>query len=293
MKWFNLSPSMQAFPLLSILLLQTLSDARAATAPEVQRPPPLPQTTAPDKPNNPPAAPVPPVPNNFIVQAVPLNHRPAAEIKKILAPLVTPGGAVLEQPGGKALTIVDSPANLEYLLAIKELIDAPVFVAVRSEIFEPKTASAEELAAGMIEVMRSYILSTARSDAALVEVIPFPRTNQLLAVSTNETAWNDARQWLERIDAAAAPPRRIFIYPVEPGKAAELAVKLNQAKAAAPRSTFDSVTGSLVIYGTAKEFEEIKKNLSGSRQMEEFRQRLSALRQRLESDATKKLPPVP
>jgi len=48
-----------------------------------------------------------------------------------------------------------------------------------------------------------------------------------------------------------------------------------------------------VIYGTAKDYDEIKKILSGSRQLEEFKQRLSALRRKLTSTANKDVPPRP
>jgi type II secretory pathway component GspD/PulD (secretin) len=292
MKWFNLSPSVQALPILPILLLPLLNDAGAATEQGI-KPQPAPGTTAPGTAGNQAGAPAKPVQTNFITQAVLLNHRPAAEVKKILAPLVTPGGAVLEQPGGKALTIVDTTANVEYLLEIKELIDAPSFAPARMEIFEPAAASAEELASSMTEAMRNYIFSGARSDVPLVEFIPLPRSNQLLIVGADENAWKDARQWLVRFDASARPPRRIFIYPVETGKAAELAAKLNQAKAGSPRIVADSVTGALVIYGTARDYDEIKKILSGGRQLEEFKQRLSALRRKLDSTASKDLPPRP
>jgi type II secretory pathway component GspD/PulD (secretin) len=281
MKRFNLSPSVQSLPGLALLLLPLLNDAGAATEQEI-KPQPVPGTAATAKPEQ----------YKFITQAVLLNHRPAAEMKNVLAPLVTPGGAVLEQPGGKALTIVDTLANVEYLLELKELIDAPSFAPARMEIFEPATASAEELAFGMTEAMRNYIFSGARSDVPLVEFIPLPRSNQLLIVGTDENAWRDARRWLERIDASARPPRRIFIYPVETGKAAELAAKL-PAKSGAPRIVADSVSGALVIYGTAKDYGDIKKILSGSRQLAEFKQRLSALRQKLDSTANKDVPSRP
>jgi type II secretory pathway component GspD/PulD (secretin) len=281
MKRFNLSPSVPALPGLALLLLPLLNAAGAATEQDI-KPQPVPGTAAPAKPEQ----------NKFITQAVLLNHRPAAEMKIILAPLVTPGGAVLEQPGGTALTIVDTPASVEFLLEIKEAIDAPSFAPARMEIFEPAAASAEELAAGMAEAMRNYIFSGARSDVPLVEFIPLPRSNQLLVVGIDENAWRDARRWLERIDASARPPRRIFIYPVETGKAGELAAKL-QSKTGSPRIVADSVSGALVIYGTAKDYGEIKKILSGGRQLAEFKQRLSALRQKLDSIASKDLPPHP
>ncbi len=284
---FDLSPSIISLALVSLLLSPPPDNAGAARAPEINPARPPAGAGAPAAPAGatPPAA-----QTGFVVIAAPLASRSAAEMKKLLAPLLSPGGAVLEQPGGKALTLVDTPSNLEQLVAIKDLLDAPALAAARLEIFEPKVASAEELAAGMTEVTR-YILAAGASGASPAEFIPYPRTNQLLVAAAGEPAWNQARQWLERIDAASAPPRRIFVYPVEPGKAGELAAKLSQAKAGAPRVVADAVAGSLIIHGTAKDFEEIKKLLAGERELEEFKRRLAALRRRVEGPPANPSPP--
>jgi len=249
MKWFNLSPSMQTFPIIPLLLLALLNDAAAATPREIQPRPPVLRTAPGGAANQPPSSPQ-AVPEGFIVQAVPVNHRPAAEIKKILAPLVTPGGSVLEQPGGKTLTIADSQANIQNILEIKELIDAPAFAGARLEIFEPKRASAEELAAAMTELTRTYLFPVQRDQAVPVELIPLPRANQIFAVAQSESAWTQVRPWLERVDAMSGSRRRIFVYPVERDQAAELAEKLTSGKTNSPRILLDPVSGSLVIYGT-------------------------------------------
>ncbi|HEY3303108.1 MAG TPA: hypothetical protein VGL70_06190 [Candidatus Binatia bacterium] len=282
MKWFNLSPSI-AFPILLLLLLPLIkSDAAAATAQEIQLRPPVPGT-APGGLGNSSGAPAQPVPAGFVTQAVPVNHRPAAEIKNLLAPLVTPGGSVLEQSGGKTLTIVDAPSNIKDIIEIKELIDAPAFAGARLEIFAPKKASAEELAAAMTELTRTYLFSVQPDEVAPVELIPLPRANQILVVARGESAWQQARPWLERIDAWSGSRRRIFVYPVERNQAGELAEKLTSSKTNSPRIVLDPVSGSLVIYGTPEEFQELKKVLSGGRQSDEFKHRLSALRQKLGS----------
>ena len=222
-----------------------------------------------------------------------MNHRPVAEMRKILEPLVTPGGAVREQPDGKNLTIADTPSNIRNLIEIKELIDSPVFAGARLDPFEPKKASAEELAAAMSELTRTYLFSVQRDEAAPVEFIPFPRTNHILIVIRSENAWTQARLWLERIDASSGSLRRIFVYPVERDKAVELAEKLKPVKNGAPRAVLDPVVSLLVFYGTVEEFRELKKVLSGSRQIEEFKQRLSALRQKAESTLKKDPAPAP
>lgn len=266
-----------------------------AAAQEIQ-PPVVPRLAPRVSPNPAVPEPSPARPENFIVQAVPVNHWPASEVKKVLASLVTAGGAVLDQPGEKSLMIVDSPQNLQRLVEIKNLIDDPAFAGARLDLFQPKTASADELAADMTELARAYVSSAAFS----VGFVPLPGANQILVVSPNENGWSEARRWLERIDQTAGTQRRIFVYPIEPGKIIELADKWAQladqatdgkdakrpdpAAKARPRVKTDPSTNSLIIYATAQEFQEIKNAMNPGGQMNAFKQRLSALRRNIESD---------
>lgn len=284
---------MQRIYLLLPVLLALPISARSAPGQEIQRSP-LVAPPAPSPPNNPAGVPAAPGPAGFKRQLVPLSYWPASEIKKLLAPLVTPGGAVLDQPGGKSLTIVDSPANIQNLIEIKEAIDVPAFAGARLEIFQPRAASAEELAAALTEIMRSQLSSGAPQGDLLIEFIPLPRNNQLLVITRDPTALTEARRWLERLDATAGLPRRVFVYPVEQGKANELAAKLKQAKnpiSPEARIVADPVTDSLVVYATAEEFQEIKNILTGGGPFEEFKQKLLSIRRKIE--AIGKTPPAP
>jgi type II secretory pathway component GspD/PulD (secretin) len=272
------------------VLLALLVSARPAPGQESQRPPPAPSPPT----NQAAAAPSAPGPAGFKRQIVPVNYWPASEIKKLLAPLVTPGGAVLDQPGGKSLTIVDSPANIQNLIEIKEAIDVAAFAGARIETFQPRAASAEELAAALTEITRSTISSGAPEGDPFVEFIPLPRNNQLLIIARSESGVTHARRWLDRLDAAAGPTRRVFVLPVEKGKANELAGKLKQAKnpiSPEARIVADPVTDSLVVYATAEEFQEMKNILTGGRTLEEFKQKLLSIRRKIE--ATGKIPPAP
>jgi type II secretion system protein D len=121
-------------------------------------------------------------------------------------------------------------SNIQRLVEIADLIDVQVFAGTRMEVYQPKVASAEELAQEMTKVMQSFAASTQQSDGFVAQFIPLPRINQLLVISHSEAAWTYAKRWLDRIDVVAeGPGRRIFIYPVENGKATELADVLSQA----------------------------------------------------------------
>jgi type II secretory pathway component GspD/PulD (secretin) len=283
MKWSILSPSF-AFAILALLSAPVLDGAGAATPQEIR-----PRAKPSGGPGAPSGAPARPAPPGFAVQTVPVNHRPAAELKNVLSAFVTPGGSVLEQPGGKALTIIDAPANLADVLEIKELIDTPAFAGARLEIFTPEKAGAEELAAAMTELARSYIFSVPAGESVPVELIPLPRGNHILVVARGEDAWRQARVWLERVDAWSGSPRRIFVYPLDEKQAAEVAEKLAAAKISSPRIVLDPVAGVLVFHGTAEEFQELKRALSGGRELAGFKQRLAALGQKFVS-STKTAP---
>jgi type II secretory pathway component GspD/PulD (secretin) len=287
-----------ALLLVPILLVMQMGGAAAQELEPTTRPrlaPRIPNQTPPA----PPAPEPPSPPENFITQTVPVNHWPTAEMKKLLAALVRPGGTVLDQPGDKFLIVVDAPQNIQRLIEIKGILDDPALAGKRMDFFQMKTASAEELAAQMTELGRAQFFPAALS----AEFIPLPASNQLLTLSRNEAAWTDARKWIERLDRSAGSQRRIFVYPVVPGRIIELADKwaplqderkdgdkTNPSAQKRPRINFDPTTQTLIIYATAEEFQEIKNDLNPGAQMEAFKQRLSALRRKSESDGNKTEP---
>ena len=167
--------------------------------------------------------------DSYALQVVPVRFFSVGELKQLLTPFVAPGGEILDYPRGNFLIIVDLPSNIRRLLEIKELIDVNVFTGVRMEIYQPKITTAEELAEEMTKIMQAYASSAIQEEGFAARFIPIPRINRLLVISHSEAAWTYVKRWLERIDVAAeGPGRRIFIYPVENGKAADLADILTQ-----------------------------------------------------------------
>lgn len=165
----------------------------------------------------------------YALQVVPVRFFSVAEMKKLLTPFVTSGGEILDYPRGNFLIVVDLPSNIQRLVEIRDLIDVNVFSGTRMEIYQPKVASAEELAAEMAKIMQVYASSAAQAEGFAAEFLPIPRINQLFVINHSEAAWTYVKRWLERIDTVGeGPGRKIFIYPVENGKATDLADILNQ-----------------------------------------------------------------
>ena len=158
--------------------------------------------------------------DSFALQVIPARFFAVAELKRVLTPFLQPGGEIIENPRGNFLIVMDLPSNIQRLAEIADLIDVQVFAGTRMEIYQPKIASAEELAQEMTKVMQSFAASAAQAESFAAEFIALPRINQLLVISHSEAAWTYAKRWLDRIDVIAeGPGRRIFIYPVDNGKA--------------------------------------------------------------------------
>jgi general secretion pathway protein D len=168
--------------------------------------------------------------DSFALQIIPVRFFAVAEMKRVLTPFLQPGGEIIENPRGNFLIVMDLPSSIQRLAEIADMIDVQVFAGTRMEIYQPKVASAEELAQELTKVMQSFAASAPQPESFASQFIALPRINQLLVISHSEAAWTYAKRWLDRIDIVAeGPGRRIFIYPVENGKAVELAEVLSQA----------------------------------------------------------------
>jgi len=165
----------------------------------------------------------------YAIQIVPLRFFSVGEMKRLLTPFLTPGGDVFDFPRGNFLIVVDLPSNVQRLMEIVDMIDVQTFVGTRTEMYQPKVASAEELANEMTKIMQTYASSSAQAEGFAAQFISIPRINQLMIVADSEAAWVYVRRWLERLDTIGeGPGRKIHIYPVENGKAADLADVLTQ-----------------------------------------------------------------
>lgn len=168
--------------------------------------------------------------DSYAIQVVPVRFFSVAEMKKLLTPFLSPGGEIIDYPRGNFLIIVDLPSNIQRLVEVRDLMDVNVFAGTRMELYQPKVASADELATEMTKIMQSYASSESQAEGFGAQFLAIPRINQLLIISYSEAAWTYVKRWLDRIDVVAeGPGRRIFVYPVENGKATDLADTLNQA----------------------------------------------------------------
>src|SRR5262245_19016974 len=121
--------------------------------------------------------------DSYALQIVPVRFFAVGEMKKVLTPFVMPGGEIIENPRGNFLIIMDLPSNIQRLMEIADLIDVQVFAGTRMEIYQPKVASAEELATEMTKVMQAYASSVPQPESFTAQFLALPRINQLMVIS--------------------------------------------------------------------------------------------------------------
>ena len=281
--------ALEALAIATFILLFLSSATRAGEQPPIPSSPPAPVNPATS-------------PGGFVGQAVQINNAPAAEIKKVLQPVATAGGAVLDQPGGKSLMIVDTPENNRRLSAIKDALDLPAFADGRFNVYQPRAISAEELAREINELQRTGLLQA--TGLSGIYVAALPGSNVLLAIGRTEEAWSMARTGLENLDRPVASRRQVYVYPLESNEAEETAkavaaalAKSIEKKDSAPPGrrfeiAFDPPTRSLIVYATPAEFQELKYRLNPEAALAYFKQRLAAIAQEFAA-AQPPPPPLP
>lgn len=164
-----------------------------------------------------------------VMHVLPVRFFPAAAMKRLLTPFMGEGGTMLDHLRGNYLVVVDLPSNIRRLSEIKALIDVETFAGTRMELYQPKAASALELAREMSAAMNFSAAPAAQGGTFAARFLPLPRINRLLVIAYSEAAWDYVERWIERIDVVdETAARKIFIRAIENRKATDLARVLNQ-----------------------------------------------------------------
>ncbi len=220
----------------------------------------------------------------FVTRLVRLQHIDAETMaNRVLAPLVPKTGHIVAYPPANTLIITDSAANIERLVKIIRRLDVPSSVD-RLEVIALEFANAEEIA----EICQTVLSQTgpraakakngkAAGQQATSLVLPYPRTNSLLVLASEEDLLT-IRQLVARLDHKPSQERaHINVYYLENADAEKLAETLNHIVAGKrgvarngrrqPGSTAlsedlsitpDKPTNALIINGSPEDYEQVR-----------------------------------
>ena len=220
--------------------------------------------------------------DKVVTQIIPLLHSDPAELKKILAPLVSKTSVVIAHSQSGMLIITDVLSNINRLMEIIQVVDVPS-VGEELVILPLEHASAANVGKSISQL---FVRSARKgAKAATIKVIPYERTNSLI-VYAPRTQIQKIRNLLEKLDSAA--PRgggKIHVYYLQHANAEEMVKVLTNlpSKQTGPATkgktpalsmdlkiTADAETNALIITAPKEEYivlEEVIKKLDIPRQM--------------------------
>ena len=162
-------------------------------------------------------------PNRPVMRAFPLQYISAAEMAKVLKPLLSGGGDVTEVPRANMVLVTDTAVNMEKHARLVELFDADAFRSAGVKLFPLKFLDPEEMGKNLETIFGALDFGTKGGKPSGINFVPLPRMNALLVVSASPKAMEDIERWISELDREPkGTSRAVHLYRVRHGKARDV-----------------------------------------------------------------------
>jgi general secretion pathway protein D len=169
--------------------------------------------------------------DRMVMQIVPLQYIPTAEMMKILKPFQGKGGNIADHPQRNLLVITDVAANVKKLLKLIETVDVDTFERMGVRFYECNNSEAKDMAKDLEAIFAAMGIGKGGKVQGCT-FIPIERLNYVLAVSAIPGIFENIEEWVEQLDVVKTEmEEQVFIYFVENGKAEEIADILEKVHA--------------------------------------------------------------
>jgi general secretion pathway protein D len=157
------------------------------------------------------------------VEIAPIRYTTAAEIEKILEPLAPAQGLIHVDAARNLLIVEGTSEERRTILDDIAMFDSNWLSGMSFELITPNYTDAEELASEMNQVLGG----PGSPVSGVVRLVPIDRLNAILAISPQPRYLQQLRAWVSRLDKPGqGSDRRLFVYRVQNGRAADLASTL-------------------------------------------------------------------
>ncbi len=162
----------------------------------------------------------------YQVRVVPLKFVSAADVQRVLEPLVPPGTVVpVNASNANLITLAGTGADVERAERAVAMFDVNSLRSQSFGLFPLHYSSAAAIAEGL-----NSIVGKQGPMAGAVRIAPITHLNAILVVSRNYSHIEEMRAWIERFDRGQnATKSKLFVYYVQNGKAKDLAGVLTKA----------------------------------------------------------------
>ena len=155
-----------------------------------------------------------------VLQIVPMNFVPAADMAELLNPYLSDGGDITYHQGANFLIITDTPANVGKLIELVRVFDSDVFGDKRVRVYPLENSRATSLVTELESIFAGYALS----EQSPVRFIPIARLNSVLAISSSSAGLAEVDRWIAKLDQAVQNREiRNYFVKIQNGDAAKIA----------------------------------------------------------------------
>jgi general secretion pathway protein D len=159
------------------------------------------------------------------IEIAPVRYISAAEMQKLLGPLV-PSQAVIHVDNARnALLVEGTQPEREAIIENIALFDVDWLSGMSYGLYTPNYIDAAELARELTDVLGGEKSPIGN----VVKLVPISRLNTVLAISPQPRYLEQLKAWVKRLDRPGeGSDRRVFVYQVQNGRAADLAATLTK-----------------------------------------------------------------
>ncbi len=160
----------------------------------------------------------------YRVALVPLRYVAAAEMQRLIEPIVATGTVIQTDAQRNILMVGGADPDIARVKQLVSLFDVNWLRSQSFGLFPLKYAQARQVAADLQGVIGQGPM------AGQVRILPIEHMNAVLVVAPRATMVEDLRGWADRFDRGqdnGAP--RVFVYHVQHGRAGDIAAVLTRA----------------------------------------------------------------
>lgn len=159
----------------------------------------------------------------FSVQVIPLSFTKASEMQKVLTPFAPQGGIIRVDDDRQLLILAGTSQEMALMKQTIQMFDVNWFAGKSFALFKPRNVEVGTLADELRDIFDGIIGGSSEA----LRLVPIPRINTLLGISSDLSLLKNAEDWVRRLDVAEnEAERKIFVYYVKNGRVEDLAFSL-------------------------------------------------------------------
>ena len=154
------------------------------------------------------------------IHVIPLRYAAAQAVADIVRPFIAAGRVLRVDAARNLLIFAGTGTEAADVIDMVTVFDIDWMAGMSFALFPIQVADAKDLVADL----ETVFLEGDSPLNGVVRFVPIERLNAVLAISPNSAYLDRAETWIERLDRGAeGAGRRIFVYHVQNGRAADLA----------------------------------------------------------------------